>query len=124
MWKPIDKELEQHLASEVARIVKSVCPHAVVTYTTCRGYPLDIELLLEVYNVSKSDQERLKVALHPFMRDAQKRLRGLLGIFYFAKSPPEEAKPVNITAGMTATIGAWTTMAEKVRLTTLTACAG
>jgi hypothetical protein len=92
MWKPIDKELEQQLASEVAQIVKAVCPHAVVTYTTCKGYPLDIDLMLEVYNVSESEEECLKVALRPFRRDARQRLRGLLGILYRSEPPPEGAK--------------------------------
>ncbi len=55
MWKTIDKELEVQLASEVAKIVKAVCPHAVLTYKTCQGYPLDIDLLLEVCHVSESD---------------------------------------------------------------------
>jgi hypothetical protein len=103
MWKPIDETLAQHLASEVAQAAQAVCPRAIVTYATTQGYPLDIDLPLEVYNVTSADRERIKAALGPLTLDVLKRLNCLVSVFYRSELPPDGARRVEITEATTAT---------------------
>jgi hypothetical protein len=95
MRTKIDDAARADIIARLARDVHSVCPEAVVAYPCATlGYPRDVEILLDVFNVPENQMIAVDEATSATCMDVLRRFTRYAVVITHPTPPPEGAQVV------------------------------
>jgi hypothetical protein len=95
MRAKFDDITKTDIIARLARDIHAVCPEAVVAYPCAtRGYPRDVEILLDVFNVPETQWRAIEDATRATRLDVLLRFTRYAVVITHPTPPPEGARVV------------------------------